>query len=91
MPCKKLNSFIWPINGILQSRADQRVMVMKGYSMFPKVPGLEPHRQMLFHVIPKKLCISDNNKQEPVSHISKRIARKVMSMNKYEYTDLFDP
>ena len=39
----------------LQVRVDQRVMAMKEYSTFPKAPGLEPHYQMKFSVLPRTL------------------------------------
>ena len=32
-------------------RVDLRVIAMKGYCIFPKVPGMEPLHQMQFHVI----------------------------------------
>ena len=35
----------------LWSRADMRVMAMKGYFTFLKVPGQEPHYQMLFYAL----------------------------------------
>ena len=31
----------------LQVRVDLRVMAMKGYSTFPKAPGVEPQHQMV--------------------------------------------
>ena len=39
LPCKKLSSSIWPLNGALTStiRVDRGVMVMKEYSTFSKV------------------------------------------------------
>ena len=40
----------------LQARVDLGVMVMKGYSMFFKAPGLEPHHQM-FSVILRTLVV----------------------------------
>ena len=50
---KILSSSIWPINRAvssanLQARVDLGVMVMKGYSAFPKIPALlEPHHQIV--------------------------------------------
>ena len=34
---------------------DLEVMVMKGYSKFPKYPGMEHHPQMQFNVMPRTL------------------------------------
>ena len=41
----------------IQDRVDQRVMVMKEYSIFPRVPELERHHQIQFSVIPKTLAV----------------------------------
>ena len=41
-------------------RVDLGVIAMKGYSSFPKAPGLEPHHQLQFTLIPRTLVIFDS-------------------------------
>ena len=46
----------WKLNRYYHSGSvDQRAMVMKGCSTFPKPPNLEPHHQIEFNVIPRTL------------------------------------
>ena len=43
------------IDGALQVRVDQGIMLMKEYSTLPKPSGLESHHQMQFSVICRTL------------------------------------
>ena len=40
---------------MLQFKVDLRIIVTKGYSTFPKAPGLETYQQIQFSVITKIL------------------------------------
>ena len=48
----------WTLTGSTSlDSIDPRVMPMKMYSAFLKVPGLEPHHQLQFSVMPRNLVL----------------------------------
>ena len=49
-----------------QVRVDLRVMAMKGYLIFPKALGLEPHDQMLSSVI-SRILVDEGEEVLPLS------------------------
>ena len=57
---------------------DQRVIAMKGYSIFPKAPGTKPHQRIQLSVISRTLVLIDP-KMRPKGSID----LGVMAMNGY--------
>ena len=71
-------------------RVDLSVIAIKGYSTFPKAPGLVPYHQMQFSVTPRMFVVEEGLTSRHILHpqsTGQRILKVLVYKDKYLNAD----